>query len=70
MVMQAAHLWLRARKLQGEKRLLAYAGAGSFITFSLFMMTDNIILYAAFFGSLQFTIIGLAYTPEPPADPT
>jgi hypothetical protein len=25
------------------------------------MLTDNIILYAAFFGNLQFTILGLAY---------
>jgi hypothetical protein len=25
------------------------------------MFTDNIILYAAFFGNLQFTILGLGY---------
>jgi O-antigen ligase len=63
-IAQAIHLWLRARSLQGQKRILAYAGASSFLTFALFMMTDNVILYAAFFGNLQFTIIGLAYAPE------
>jgi hypothetical protein len=25
------------------------------------MFSDNIILYAAFFGNLQFTIMGIAY---------
>jgi hypothetical protein len=28
------------------------------------MFTDNIVLYAAFYGNLQFTIIGLAYAAE------
>ena len=28
------------------------------------MFTDNIVLYAAFYGNLQFVIIGLAYSAE------
>jgi hypothetical protein len=28
------------------------------------MFTDNIILYAAFFGNLQFTILGLVYAAQ------
>ena len=42
-------------------KVLFYAGATSFISFLMFMFTDNIVLYAAFFGNLQFTILGLAY---------
>lgn len=44
-----------------EARILFYAGASSVISLCLFMFTDNIILYAAFFGNMQFTILGLAY---------
>ena len=28
------------------------------------MLTDNVVLYAAFFGNLQFAMIGLAYAAE------
>ena len=58
---QFFHALKRAKNTSGETRLLFYAGASSFLTFILFMFTDNIILYAAFFGNLQFTILGLAY---------
>jgi O-antigen ligase len=58
---QFLHAVKRAKSTTGETRLLFYAGASSFLIFVLFMFTDNIILYAAFFGNLQFTILGLAY---------
>ncbi len=67
MLAQLLHLWRRARHADPHRKVLAYAGASSFIAFSLFMLTDNIILYAAFFGNLQFTIIGLAYSDGPPS---
>lgn len=67
MLAQLLRLWSRARHLANERRVLAYAGASSFIMFAMFMMTDNIILYAPFFGHLQFTIIGLAYSADPDA---
>lgn len=63
-VMQVVHLLKRAPRTFGESRILLYAGASSFLPFVLLMFTDNIILYAAFFGNLQFTIIGLAYAAQ------
>ncbi len=59
LVAQVIHLLKRAKKTFGESLVLLYAGASSFLPFVLLMFTDNIILYAAFFGNLQFTIIGL-----------
>jgi O-antigen ligase len=58
---QFFHVLKRAKSTTGETHLLFYAGASSLLTFVFFMSTDNIILYAAFFGNLQFTILGLAY---------
>ncbi len=60
-VIQVVHLLKRAKRTSGESRILLYAGASSFLPFVLLMFADNIILYAAFFGNLQFTILGLAY---------
>ncbi|MBF0446039.1 MAG: O-antigen ligase family protein [Magnetococcales bacterium] len=50
-----------ARESFGRTKLLFYAGASSFPLFMLFMFTDNIVLYSAFFGNFQFTILGVAY---------
>jgi O-antigen ligase len=61
MLWQMVHLLRTGMKTAGMTRILFYAGASSFLVFSLFMSTDNIILYAAYFGNLQFAIIGLAY---------
>jgi len=46
---------------EGFVKLLFLTGASSFVPFVLFMFTDNIMVYASFFGNLQFTIIGIAY---------
>jgi O-antigen ligase len=61
LLMQLFHAFTRGRNSSGETRTLFYVGASSFLIFSLFMISDNIIYYAAFFGNLQFTILGLAY---------
>jgi O-antigen ligase len=61
MLWQVLHLLRTGRRAAGATRSLFFAGASSFLVFSLFMFSDNIILYVAFFGNLQFTIIGLAY---------
>ena len=59
---QGIHLLLTARRAPAASRSLFYAGGSSvFVLVPLFMLTDNIVLYAAFFGNLQFTILGLAY---------
>lgn len=59
--LQIVHAYGMARRTAGEISILFFAGASSFLSFFLFMFTDNIILYAAFFGNLQFTMLGLAY---------
>jgi O-antigen ligase len=64
MVLQVLHLIRKGKQTSGETRILFFAGASSFIAFTLFMFTDNIILYAAFFGNLQFTLLGLAYAAQ------
>jgi len=64
LVAQVIHLLNRAKMAFGKSRILLYAGASSFLPFVLLMFTDNIILYAAFFGNLQFTIIGLVYAAQ------
>jgi hypothetical protein len=56
-----AHALRSAKTAKGEARILFYAGTFSFIPFSLIMLTDNIMVYASFYGNLQFTILGLAY---------
>jgi O-antigen ligase len=61
LLIQLFHAWKRGRNSAGDTRTLFYSGASSFLIFSLFMISDNIIYYAAFFGNLQFTILGLAY---------
>jgi len=60
-IAQLTHMWTRAHRATGHNRNLFYAGASSMLIFGLFMFSDNIILYASFFGNLQFTILGLAY---------
>jgi O-antigen ligase len=61
LIMQILHILKRAKNSTGETKILFYAGASTILSFVLFMFSDNIILYAAFFGNLQFTLIGIAY---------
>jgi len=61
LIIQLLHILKRAKNSTGETKLLFYTGASTILSFALFMFSDNIILYAAFFGNLQFTILGLAY---------
>lgn len=64
MIAQVRHLLKKARHSKGEARTFFFAAASSFLPFALIMFTDNIVLYAAFYGNIQFTIIGLAYAAE------
>lgn len=61
LIIQVLHALVCAKSSSGTEKTLFYAGASSFAAFMLFMFTDNVILYAAFFGNLHFTILGLAY---------
>lgn len=53
----------RAQKKTQDKniRLLFLAGISAFIPFMLVMYTDNIMVYASFFGMLHYTFLGLGY---------
>jgi O-antigen ligase len=61
LIMQLLHMLKRAKYSTGGTKILFYAGASTILSFVLFMFSDNIILYVAFFGNLQFTMIGIAY---------
>ena len=63
-IAQVRHLLKKARMCEGEIRTFFFGAASTFLPFVLMMFTDNIVLYAAFYGNLQFTIIGLAYAAE------
>lgn len=60
-LLQVIDIFRRMRGLQERALTLSYACASSFLIYVGFMFTDNIILYAAFFGNLQFTLLGLIY---------
>ena len=60
-ITQVLHCLKRARLAVGDTRLLLYSCASSFVVMACYMMTDNVILYAAFFGNLQFALMGYAY---------
>ena len=50
-----------------EAKILFQTGAFSFVILALMMMSDNIMVYASFFGNFQFMILGLAYASARPA---
>jgi hypothetical protein len=52
----------KARSAHGPPiRLLLLTGATAFIPFAVMMISDNILVYASFFGNIQFAILGLGY---------
>lgn len=61
LLLQVWHLLRLARLGDVTTSLLFQVGAGSMLVFALIMLTDNILLYAAFFGNLQFLLMGIAY---------
>lgn len=61
MVLQMLHALRAAHRTTGAARLFLIAGAGAFVPFAIFMKTDNIVLYAAFFGNLHFMLLGCGY---------
>lgn len=65
MLGQAFLAWRAARRSRGAARVLFLAAASAFVPYTLFMFTDNIILYAVFFGNPHFLMLGLAYAARP-----
>ncbi len=72
MLVQMRHAYRRAKWLHSSRAaIFLYAGAGSFIPMAIFMGSDNVMLYAAWFGNLQFAMLGLGYAAlksRPPAN--
>ncbi len=74
---QTADLLRRGWRMRGPATIVCHASASLFLVYALFMLSDNIILYAAFFGHLHFALTGMAYAavetetpdnaPPPPA---
>lgn len=61
MLMQAYSAWRVAKRLRVEGARFMYAAAGAFVPMAMFMFTDNVILYVAWFGNLHFAMLGLGY---------
>ena len=61
-ILMVMHCIKSARKSnKAQTKLFFLAGASTFVPFMLVMFTDNIMVYASFFGILQYLLIGLAY---------
>ena len=59
---QMRHTLRRFSRLRSsDAAIFLYVGAGAFIPMALFMSSDNVMLYAAWFGNLQFAMLGLGY---------
>lgn len=61
MLVTALHALARARRLRSSQGFFLYAGASAFIPMAIFMFTDNVIMYAAWFGNLHFALLGIGY---------
>lgn len=62
LLIQMRHALRRFRRLRSSgAAIFLYVGAGAFIPMALFMSSDNVMLYAAWFGNLQFAMLGLGY---------
>jgi O-antigen ligase len=61
MLGQVGHALRRLRRMPPEAAIFLWVGAGAFLPMALFMFSDNVILYAAWFGNLQFAMLGLGY---------
>ena len=59
---QMNHALRRVHRLRSSgAAIFLYVGAGAFVPMVIFMFSDNVILYAAWFGNLQFAMLGLGY---------
>lgn len=62
LLVQMLHALWRSRRLRTSgAEIFLYVGAGAFIPMAIFMFSDNVMLYAAWFGNLHFAMLGLGY---------
>ena len=57
----ALHALRMVKNVTRETKILFKTGAFSFVILALMMLSDNIMVYASFFGNFQFMLLGLAY---------
>ena len=60
-LLQIYHGWRWAGLAPPHTRVLLCAGLSAFVPFTVVMFTDNILIYAQFYGNLHFLLLGLAY---------
>ncbi len=60
-LIQAWHGRRLARRLPSPLNIHLYTGVSAFLPMAIFMLSDNVILYVAWFGNLQFAMLGLGY---------
>ncbi|HRG16382.1 MAG TPA: O-antigen ligase family protein [Pseudomonadota bacterium] len=61
MLIQTWHGWRAARRVPSPINIHLYVGVSAFLPMAIFMLSDNVILYVAWFGNLQFALLGLGY---------
>lgn len=63
LLVQMLHALWRSRRLRTSgAAIFLYVGAGAFIPMAIFMSSDNVMLYVAWFGNLHFAMLGLGYS--------
>jgi len=59
-------IWLLLRMgrhaVSREGKFASYVAASLFVPFFMLMVTDNVLLFAAYFGNIHFLLIGYAYS--------
>jgi hypothetical protein len=61
-LLMMVYCFLASKKTQNlTTKIFFLASSYSFLPFMIVMNTDNIMVYASFFGNLQYLILGLAY---------
>lgn len=61
MLATMAALVRAGRRMRGDDRALAYGAATGFVPFLALMLTDNVLLYAQFYGNVHFALVGAAF---------
>lgn len=61
-LMTVVHALLQLKNCtENNTRILFLSGAGGFMPLVMMMFTDNIMVYAPYFGNLHFILLGVAY---------
>ena len=61
LIVAVVDAYRRSRSTSGTTQMLFMAGGAIYLSYAMMMYTDNIMVYASFFGNLHFLILGVAY---------